>query len=337
MRLAVAVALVATLGCASGPAGSPAPPAGPVPVKTVAVGVSSLERTTSAVGTIEAARTAELHPEGGGTVVSVGFEDGDTVGAGAILVRLRDDAARADLDAARARLRLADQRLQRLGALHAGENASADELDAATAEVALAKAGVDRAEDALARTQVRAPFAGVMGRRLVDVGDLADPGHPVGRIEDLASVTVDAALPEKWLAELTVGAAVKVAVDAWPAEAFAGTLVYVAPRLDAATRTVPVRVRVENPDGRLRPGLTARVDVGVGRDDGVVLVPTQAVQATASGAQVYVVVDGKAEKRPVRLGARREADVEVLEGLAAGDRLIVEGLVKIRPGVAVAE
>ena len=326
------------VGCGTGATDAPTAAAPPVSVKTLVVSADSLERTASAVGTVEAARTAELTAEAVGTVVAVDFDDGAAVARGQRLVQLRDDGARADLRAAEATAMLAERRLERLRTLRAGDNASAEELDTAEAEVALAHAGVARARDVLDRTVVRAPFAGVLGRRLVEVGDLAAPGRAVARIEDITSVTVDAALPERWIPDLVVGRAVNVRIDALPGEALLGALVYVGPRLDADTRTVPVRARVENPGGRLRPGMTARLEVVVGEDAAVVLIPSQAVQPTPSGPSVYVVAaDGTAERRPVRLGARRDADVEVVDGLKPGERLVVEGLVRLRPGAAVTE
>jgi membrane fusion protein (multidrug efflux system) len=326
------------LACGHGGEEAATAPAAPMAtaVKVVTVGTEPMERATTTFGTIEALQTAELRPEASGTVARVAFEDGDTVEKGQLLLKLRDDAAKAQQADAEARLALADAKHGRVAALFEKQNTSRQELDQATAERDLARAAVDLARDAVRKTEVRAPFDGVVGRREVSVGASVGPSTTVTRIEDLTQVTVDLALPERLLSVVAVGSAVRVRVDAFPADVFEGEIKYVAPRIDEATRTVEVRAHVPNEDRRLRPGLSAEVEVVTASRPDALMVPTQAVQTTDKGTTVFVVdAESKAQIRPVKTGTRTDDRVEVLEGLAAGDKVVVEGLVRLAPGAAV--
>ncbi len=336
--VAAAALFLSAIACGSGEEEEAAAPAGgnATAVKIVTVGLEPLERATTTFGSIEAVQTAELRPEATGAVSKVNFEDGQTVKKGALLVKLRDDGARAQLADAEARVALAEAQHGRVSTLFDKQNTSRMELDQATAQRDLARAAVDLAKDSVRRTEVRAPFDGTLGRREISVGASVGPTTPVTRIEDLAIVTVDLALPERLLATVTVGSPVRVRVDAYPDEQFPGEVRYVAPRVDQATRTFEVRASVDNGDGRLRPGLSAEVEVVTSAQSEAVLVPTQAVSSTDQGATVFIVdADGKAQIRPVKAGARMDDRIEILEGLAAGDRVITEGLSRLAPGAVV--
>jgi membrane fusion protein (multidrug efflux system) len=325
------------LACSSG--GTGATPGGPppaIPVKVVTLAAAPLEHTLAEVGTIEAVDSVVLQPEITGVVVELGFEDGQPVHEGDVMARLRGDAARAQVDDAEARTTLAQAKLDRVQALFDQKNASRQELDQATADRDLARAAVDLARDTRRKTEIRAPFDGVAGRRLVSVGATVTPTTAITRVDALAVVTVDAAVPERELASVTNGQAVRVTVQAWPDSPFEGVITYVAPRLDAATRTVPIRARIENADLRLRPGMTARITIVTSTTDAAFVVPTEAIVTGPQGAAVYVAgADDKAVMKPIHTGTRFERTIEVLDGVDAGDRVIVEGLVKLQPGSAV--
>lgn len=336
LTLVGAALVVSILGCGSGEGAAPPPGAMPTAVKVVTVGTEPLERSTRTFGTIEAVRSAELKPEASGTVGRVEVTDGAEVKRGQLLLKLRDDGARAQLAEAEARFKLAEAKHGRVAALFERQNTSRQELDQAVAERDLAAAGVASAQDAVRRTEVRAPFDGTVGRVEVSVGASVGPATTVTRIEDLTEVTVDLGVPERLVPNVAVGSTVRVEVDAWAGEVFVGEVRYVAPRIDAATRTFEVRAHVANADRRLRPGLSAEVELVTASRQDAVMVPTQAVLATDRGTTVFVVdPEGKAQARPVKTGTRTDERVEVVEGLAAGDRVVVEGLVRLAPGAAV--
>lgn len=333
--VAFAALFVSVLACGGGdePAagGGQGPP--PTAVRTITVAPAPLESVTETTGLIDALQSIELRAETSGQVVRVGFEDGQAVEKGDVLVSLRDEAPRAEVARAEAQLGLATSRYERTRALFERQNASQQELDQATAERDLAQASLASAREQLRRTVIRAPFAGVTGLREVDVGDWVDASRRITRLDDLSAVTVDVDLPERMAGVLALGAGVRVRVDAWPDAPFDGAVTYVAPRADAVTHTLRVRARVHNPDGRLRPGMSARVDVVTGSSARAMLVPTEAVMSTGEGPAVFVVgADDKAERRLVKTGVRLARRVEIVEGLQPGDRVITEGLVRLAPG-----
>lgn len=324
------------VACATAPpaaqTGSP-----PVPVKVLALLPEVHERTVEGTGAIEADQSVELRPETSGVVTEVRFSDGQHVARGDVLLTLRDTDARAQLADARARRELSRVQLGRTRALFERQDASQADLDAAVAADALAEAAVTRAEEAVRKTRIVAPFAGVLGRRGAVVGAMVDATRVVARLEALDQLVVDLALPESALALVAPEQPARVTVETLP-EPIVGVVRYVAPRVNASSRTIDVRVALENPGERLRPGQSAEVVIVTETVPEALLVPSEALVASARGSAVYLAgADGTAELRPVRTRDRGQAKVEVVEGLAAGDRVIVEGLARLRPKAPIVE
>ncbi len=336
MRWLVPLLVAAALACSGGGSGGVGKAPDPTtPVKVVVVAETASAPSVAAAGVLVAERSVVLRAEASGLVASVGFDHGDAVRQGDVLLRLVDGDARASLAEAEAQVTLAAAQLERARGLFARDHASRAEVDRAEAEHALALARRDGAREGVRRTSVRAPFSGVAGLREVTRGDWVQPGRAVTTLTDPSELAAEFTLPERELALVPVGAAAQVTVDAAPGRAFDGEVTFVAPELDAATRTARVRVTVRGSDAALRPGSTARVVVS-GASAPALRVPTNAVLATARGSAVYVVgADGKAELRPVTTAERDAATLRVVEGLSAGDRVVVEGLIRLRPGAPV--
>ncbi len=332
--LALLALLLLLLACPGGTNTAPPPSASPVRIIEVVPALS--ERTIEATGTVRALDSAELRPEVAGLVESVDFADGAQVTRGQVLVRLRSADAEATRLDARSRAVVATQELDRAKALFAkGEFAQA-ELDRSEANDGLARAAVARADEALRRTTIRAPFDGVVGKRQVSPGELVDPSRVVTRLDGLGSLRVDLSLPEGDLARVTTGLAAEVTASASRGAPIAGTVAFVAVHIDEATRTFEVRIAVQDAESRLRPGMTTAVRIVASRAEQALLVPTECVVPTAAGSAVWIVgADNKVSRRPVKLGERHETTVEVTEGLATGDRIVSEGLARLRDGAAV--
>jgi membrane fusion protein (multidrug efflux system) len=313
-----------------------APAPASTPVKVVIVSTSQSQSQVALSGTVEAEESAEVRPESTGPVQSLGFDHGQAVKAGDVLVRLRDAEARAAVDEAQARLNLANAQLDRTQALFGRQNASAQDLERARADRDLATAQLARSKEQLRKTVVKAPFDGVAGLRMVAPGEVVDPSRVVTRLESIARVVVDVELSERWLPRLAPGLGAEVLVDALPGETFVGEVIFVSPRVAAETRTASVRVRVPNVDGKLRPGMTARVSIQAEDIADAILLPTQAVVTSAKGASVWVVgAEGKVEPVPIEVAERTPEVVRVASGLKPGDRVVVEGLIRLRPGAQV--
>jgi membrane fusion protein, multidrug efflux system len=330
--LRVLVLALALAGC-KGETTPAASAAATVPVRVEVLAPTTLDRSVEATGTVEAIDSAVIRPEVQGLVEAVLFDDGAAVKRGQALVKLRSADARASLLDAEARATLAKAALDRAKALfERGDVAQAD-LDKAAADEQLARAAVAKAEEAVRRTTVSAPFDGVVGRREVSPGELVDPTRTITRLEGLSRLVVDISLAEGALASVSPGQA--ATVTALDGQTFAGTVAFVAPRVTADTRTVDVRIAIPEP-GPLRPGMTAEAHIVTASLTDALLVPTQALVRSAKGVGVWVVgADGKVEQRSVKTGERTEARAEIVEGLAAGDTVVVEGLARMRPGAAV--
>lgn len=291
----------------------------------------------SAVGTLVATQGVAVTNEVAGQVREIRFRSGERVKADEVVVQLDDEVDRATLDGLVAERRLAEIQFKRARELfkenQAVPEASVDEakakLDGATAVVAAQRAMIGK-------KAVRAPFAGLLGIRQVNVGQYLAPGSPIVQLEALSPIYADFSLPERNFARLGVGQAVQVRVQPYGEEVFKGKIAALNPGVDTATRTVRVRARLDNPDGRLRPGMFAEVRLTLPEPRDVVVIPGMAVTYQPYGDSVFVVArkDGAAiaERRPIETGETRAGDVEVVKGLTAGETIVRAGHVKLRNG-----
>ncbi|MBM4268691.1 MAG: efflux RND transporter periplasmic adaptor subunit [Deltaproteobacteria bacterium] len=335
----LALACAVACGNPSSSATGSGPPPATVEVATATPGVFA--DVAEFTGALLADESVVVKPETSGTVDTVEFREGQEVAKGALLFTLRDDEQRARLEEARAALQLAERNFKRVQSLQ-GENVMAqEELDRSRAELTQAKARVDLAEVLLARTEIRAPFDGVLGPRLVSPGDRVNRGGPSGDREHPGLVQIDAidqlklvfTVPEVAINAMRVGTPVEVSVTPFPGERFPGEIYFVAPSLDPLNRRLLVKALIPNPEKKLRAGLSTTVHLEVSRRDDVIAIPESAIVHDVAGAFVWRLKDdGTAERVQIRLGARRPGEVEVSGGLAPGDRVVSAGVSKVSVG-----
>ena len=311
------------------------PPAGfAMAVEVAKVGVRSFFDEASAVGTLKSGESVMLRPETPGRIAAIGFKDGAIVGKGTVLVSLDAAIQEAELQQAKANLALAQSSFQRSQELVTRKFLSQQALDGSAATLKVQKAALQLAEAKLARMRVKAPFAGMVGLRNISVGDYVKEGQDLVNVEDIGTLRVDFKLPETYIGRLHKGQVVELNSDALPGDTFKAVLDAVDPLVDQNGRAIASRARLNNAAGKLRPGMFVRVSLRFGERTDVLMVPEQAI---VPGAQplVFKVVDGKAALVKVRLGVRRAAQVEVVDGLAAGDVVVTAGQLKLRDGMAV--
>ncbi|MBL9208177.1 MAG: efflux RND transporter periplasmic adaptor subunit [Opitutaceae bacterium] len=306
----------------------------PLAVRVVKVEPKMLEERIVAAGTVRASERVEIQTEIAGRVLTIGFQEGQPVRKGAILVKLDDVELRAGLERIVQRRRLADLRVERLRPLREGGFANLQDFDGAVTEAAVQKAEEEVVRAQLAKTTLVAPFDGIIGLRNISVGAVVSSSTRFATIESLDPVNVDFFLAERHAHRIQVGQPVRfsVAGDAreYEAEVFA-----IEPKVDEGTRTLLVRARGRNPDLALRTGSLARV-VWIARSTlDALMVPAPSLVMGSDGADLMVVKEGVAERRRVRVGTRREADIEILEGIRSGDQVIVAGAHQVRPGAPV--
>lgn len=289
-----------------------------------------------ALGTVHANESVEITPKAADHVRAIHFEDGQDVEKGQLLAVLHAEEEKAQLAEAVA---LRDERkavYERILELHESQIRSAQDLDAERALLEAADARVQRLQATLADHQVVAPFSGTLGLRRISVGAWVQPATVITTLDDLSVVKLDFTIPEPWLSHVRPGMKISATSGAWPGTGFEGTVTTVGTRLDERTRSATVRALLPNPERRLRPGMLLRVRVDRGEDP-VLQVPEEALIPV--GDQQFVLrvgADSIAERVEVTVGRRRVGAVEILSGLSAGDRVVVEGVVRVRPGGPVA-
>ncbi len=308
----------------------------PVPVEVATAQRLAMADDVSAVGSLVSNESVVLRPEIAGRISRIAFRDGEAVQRGALLIELDSAVQRAELQQARATLTLAQANSRRTEDLFVRKFVSQSSRDTARAELDLARAGVDLAQARLDRTVIRAPFAGVVGIRSVSPGDFVKDGEALINLEDIATLKLDFRLPELYLDRVQLGQSLELACDVLPGETFAARVDAIDPLVDAQGRAVRLRASLANPEGRLRPGVFARVRLVLAERPDVLVVPEAALVPAPGNVQfVYQVVEGKARRVNVTTGMRREGQVEVASGLEAGAQVVSAGQLKLRDGVPV--
>lgn len=304
------------------------------------------ESLLPAVGSVTAVQGVELRVELAGTVREIAFTSGGTAAKGQVLVRLDTSSEQAQLRAAKAQAELARLNLVRARDLKAqGVIAQAD-FDASEAAADRTVGEVDVIEAVIAKKTVRAPFAGRLGIRSVNLGQYVHDGDAIVSLHSLDPVYVDFNVTEQQLAQVQRAMEVRVTTDATPGRLFAGSVTALNPEVDASTRNIKVQATVANPGGELRPGMFARLTLVLPEAPPHLVIPSTAVLHAPYGDSVFVVTDVKDEKSgktvkqvqmtTVRLGEMRGDLVTVTTGLKAGQTIASSGVFKLRNGATVA-
>jgi membrane fusion protein (multidrug efflux system) len=347
-RLAALALLALGLGCRE--AQQAAPEAG-TPVTVEPVAAIDLSERIEASGELLAKERAEIAAEVPGRVSEIHVEEGAAVSEGAPLLAIDPErrvlevaSARARLDEARAALAEEERELERVRELHSRKVASQTQLDQAATRVSLARsraaaseADLGVSERTLRDSSVRAPFAGLIARRLVSRGEFVSLGQPLFELVSLEPLEVEFSVTEADSSRVAVGQRVELRVAPFPDEAFHASVTVVSPTIDPRTRTLRVKALLDDTGGRLRPGLFAKVDLGISVRRGVPMIPEEAVLQRVDGAVVFLIDgDERAQRRVVVTGAHREGRVEVASGLAIGDRIVTRGHRDLVDGALVA-
>lgn len=298
---------------------------------------AAIRDSVQALGTVRAIESVTVTAKVSETVEQVHFASGDRVEKGDPLVTLSGRQQQASLAAAQATADEAERLHARYRQLASQQLIASAQLDTqrATRDAALAQVRQIRAN--LADRVIRAPFSGVLGIRQVSPGALVTPGTAIATLDAIDRVYVDFPLPETRLSHLADGERLVGSVAAWPGVEFTGSVSSVEARLDPDTRALTVRGEFPNAERRLRPGMLMTVQL-LGSDRQALMVPEIAVTQVGAQSSVFVVDEaGTAHQREVRLGVRQDGKVEVVDGLAAGARIVVDGVVKVADGQTVRE
>jgi membrane fusion protein (multidrug efflux system) len=337
LRHLIVLCLVAFAAC-EGSQGSQRPGAPPpVMVEVDAVRKESITDVVELVGQLEAEEAVMIKSETEGTIASIEFVEGARVAGGALLFRLRDDEQKARLRETQAGLTMAQHDYERAKTLHKQQTISLAELDRAQSTWLQKQAEHDLADVMLERTEVRAPFDGILGARLVSPGDRVDRETDLVSIESVDRLRLVFSVPEIGVAVARPGISVSVRVSPLPNESFPGEVYFVAPSLDARTRRLLLKAWVPNAEGKLRPGLFANIRVQLAQREGVLTVPEAAVAYDTRGPYVWrLSQDDVAERVPVEIGIRQRGRAEIVASdLNENDRIVSAGTHKVFPGATI--
>lgn len=307
------------------------PAAAAAAVSMEVVAPRPLLETIASTGTLRAEEGVELQAETNGRIVAISFKEGAHVRKGDLLVKLND----ADLVATRARAgyrrELAVLKERRMSQLVKQGVARMEEYDTALNDLHVQESEIALTEAQLAKTEIRAPFDGVVGLRYVSEGAYVNAATRVATLQRLERLKVDFSVPEKYAARLRLGSPIRLTV-AGAKRSVDGAIYAIDPRIDTATHTVLVRAVCPNPDAQLFPGAFASVSLTLGELDNAVLIPAIAVVPGLNAKTVFVVKDGKAELRQVITGTRLEDRVQIVSGLEAGEVVVTSGVLQLSPG-----
>jgi membrane fusion protein (multidrug efflux system) len=319
-----------------------------MPATTVSSAVVKAEDwapVLSAVGSISPTQGAVVSTELGGVVSKVQFENGGIAKKGDILIQLDTSSEEAQLHTAEADLELARANLERARDLVSRKVISKSELDAAQGAFGQKQGAVDNMRSMIGKKEVRAPFDGQLGIRLVNVGQSIDARQPIVALTALDPVFMDFALPQQEMSKLSNGLEVDVHTDAVPGREFKGKLTAINSMVDTVTRNVTLQATLQNPDHALHPGMFAKVEVSLPEKHKTLVIPGSAVSYAPYGDSVYVIDTKKDPKtgkesqtlrqQVVRIGDARGDFIAILDGLKAGETVVSTGVFKLRNGMLV--
>ncbi|TMQ01615.1 MAG: efflux RND transporter periplasmic adaptor subunit [Verrucomicrobia bacterium] len=340
MRIAPVIASVVLAGllisgCSKKAAGGPG---GFPPIQVIAIEATRqpVSETLSLPGTIAANEQVEVKAESDGIVQEIHFAEGERVEKGQLLVKLDETKFAATLAEVEATLRLSGANHDRAKQLFQDKLISQQDFDQTASAFAVNQASVDLMRRQLRDARVVAPFAGIVGSRQISPGQVITRNSTLTWLVDLDTVKVEVKVPERYLRQLRIGQPLEFAVAAFPGEKFRGEVYFISPQIEESTRTALVKARIANADAKLRGGMFASLDLTLQLRDAAIVIPEPALMSNGDNFSVFVVDEqGNAQVRLVEVGLRLAGKAEVVKGLNAGEKVVVEGTQKLRPGAPV--
>ena len=310
---------------------SNAPPMG---VTGYVVKSENLDNTIFATGTIIPSEMVDLKPEVAGKIVQLNISEGKPVVKGQLLIKLNDVDLQATIKKLQAQLNLADQSEQRLRKLLDVKGISQDEYDAVTNQINNIKADMEFTQAQIAKTELRAPFSGIVGLKSISNGAYISATSQVATILVLNPVKIDFTVPEKYANTVRTGDNISFSVEG-EKDKFSGKVYATENQIDPLTRTFKIRATAPNPGSKLKAGAFVKVDFSLKEINNALMIPTEAMIPILKGQQVFVSKNGIAQAVKIDLGVRNEVKIQVTSGLSAGDTVITSGLMGIKDGAKV--
>ena len=328
-------ALFLQCGCTKKAAGSAAQPP-PVHVIAVAASLEPVSETLTLPGTVAANEIVEIKAESDGIVQEINFTEGQRVAKGHLLVKLDESKSAATVAEGEANLKLSNANFERAKQLFQDKLISQQDFDQTASIFAVNQAALDLKRRQLADARIHAPFSGIVGARFISPGQVISRSTALTWLVDLDLVKVEVKVPEKYIDQLQIGQALEFRVAAFPEEKFRGEVYFVSPQVDEATRYALIKAKIPNAAGKLRGGMLAALQLTLQLRSAAIVIPDSSLMSNGDKFLVFVVDEkSTAQLQPIEVGIRLPGKVEVVKGLKAGDKVVVEGTQKLRPGASV--
>jgi membrane fusion protein, multidrug efflux system len=293
-----------------------------------------LIETSVVPGTVMASEQVVLKAEASGRITQLALKEGTEVKKNDLLVKIYDADLQAQLQKARAELKLSQDREKRQKTLLEKNMISQEEYDQVIKELSVSEADIDLLAAQIAKTEIRAPFDGRVGLRMVSEGAYLSVGTPIADFLKIRPLKIEFAVPERFAGKIGVDSKILFSIQGSPVR-YSATVFACQPGIEEATRSLRMRAVCRDAAGNVYPGAFANVEIALGSNPHAIVVPTESVVPDISGQKVYLVKSGKAVPQAVTTGVRNEATVEITEGLSPGDTVVTTGVLMLRPGMAV--
>lgn len=302
----------------------------PVQVNAVIASTSTIANDINCTGTILANEEAEVRNEIGGRIAAINFKEGSSVKKGDLLVKIVDDDLKATLKKLELQEELAAKNEAREKDLLSIQGVSQQDYETALNQLNTIRADIAFTRAQIAKTEIHAPFDGIIGLKNISPGSFIANNTLITRIQDIQPVKIDLSIPERYADKITVGGEVNFTSESVNGN-FSGKIYAIEPKIDPETRSMLVRATYENSDRKIFPGAFVNVVVPLKKIENTILLPTQCVIPELKGKSVMICKDGLAQKVMVKTGLRNDSTVEIREGISAGDTVLTTGIMQVRP------
>ncbi len=289
-----------------------------------------LDNVVRTTGTLRAFDEVELHAETSGRITKIYFTEGSHVNKGNLLVKINDEELRAQFNKIELQIKLNEAQVKRQNELLKISATSQQEFDIAENQLNSLRADREALNAAIKKTEIRAPFSGVIGLRYVSEGSYVSPASQIASIQNINPVKIDFSIPEKYAGVVNKNDVVNFYIEKTEQQ-FTGRVYAIEPKIDLSTRSLQVRALCDNKTEKILPGSFARIELRLKEINNALMVPTQAIIPVLKGQTVFVTRNGIAESVPVKTGVRTESEVQVTDGLQAGDTVITTGMNSLKP------
>jgi membrane fusion protein, multidrug efflux system len=312
-----------------GPMGGPGGPRPASLVTGYVVKPELLSNEVYASGAISANEEAELKPEVSGKITNLNIVEGGRVSKGELLVKINDADLQAQLKKLKLQFTLAEEREGRQKKLLDISGISQEEYDIALSQLNVIKADIENLMAQIAKTEIRAPFSGILGIRKVSEGAYVTPATIIVTMQQIDQVKVDFSVPEKYMTKVKKGDKILFTIDGLEGN-FTASIYAIDPKIDPSTRTVQLRALASNGNNRIYPGSFAKIQLVLGQNKSAMMVPTESIIPVLKGQKVFLYKSGVAKEQLVETGLRTPTKIEVVKGLQFGDTVVVTGVMSTK-------